>query len=80
VLTRDDRAVAAGHSVDPGRWLGLFEELMAAMMRADERADERGAARSASDTSLASVLIRHRPTSAPSRAQQALGGHPALNW
>jgi SRSO17 transposase len=28
VLTRDDRAVAAGHSVDPARWLGLFDELL----------------------------------------------------
>jgi SRSO17 transposase len=28
VLTRDDRAVAAGHSVDSARWQGLFDELM----------------------------------------------------
>jgi SRSO17 transposase len=28
VLTRDDRAVAAGHSVDPACWLELFDELM----------------------------------------------------
>ena len=26
--THDDLAVAAGHSVDPARWLGLFDELM----------------------------------------------------
>ena len=26
--THDDLAVAAGHSVDPGRWLGLLDELM----------------------------------------------------
>jgi hypothetical protein len=28
VRTHDDPAVAAGFSVDPGRWLGQFEELM----------------------------------------------------
>jgi hypothetical protein len=28
VLNLDDLAVAAGHSVDPGRWLGMFDELM----------------------------------------------------
>jgi SRSO17 transposase len=28
VTTHDDLAVAAGHSVDPGRWLGIFDELM----------------------------------------------------
>jgi SRSO17 transposase len=28
VLTGDDLAVAAGHSVDPARWLGLFDEVM----------------------------------------------------
>jgi len=28
VQTRDDLAVAAGHSVDPGRWLGILDELM----------------------------------------------------
>jgi len=26
--TNDDLAVAAGHSVDPGRWLGMLDELM----------------------------------------------------
>jgi hypothetical protein len=28
VTTHDDLAVAAGHSVDPARWLGLLDELM----------------------------------------------------
>jgi SRSO17 transposase len=28
VQTRDDLAVAAGHRVDPGRWLGMLDELM----------------------------------------------------
>jgi hypothetical protein len=28
VQTRDDLAVAAGHSVDPGRWLGILDELV----------------------------------------------------
>jgi SRSO17 transposase len=28
VSTLDDLAVAAGHSVDPGQWLGLLDELM----------------------------------------------------
>jgi hypothetical protein len=28
VTTGDDLLVAAGHSVDPGRWLGIFDELM----------------------------------------------------
>ena len=28
MTTHDDRAVAAGHSVDPGRWLGIFDDLM----------------------------------------------------
>jgi SRSO17 transposase len=28
VRTHDDLAVAAGHSVDPGRWLGIFDDLM----------------------------------------------------
>jgi hypothetical protein len=28
VTTHDDPAVAAGHSVDPGRWLGILDELM----------------------------------------------------
>jgi SRSO17 transposase len=28
VTTHDDLAVAAGHSVDPGRWLGILDELM----------------------------------------------------
>jgi SRSO17 transposase len=28
VTTRNDLAVAAGHSVDPGRWLDIFDELM----------------------------------------------------
>ena len=28
VWTPDDGAVAAGHSVDPARWRGLFDELM----------------------------------------------------
>jgi SRSO17 transposase len=28
VTTRDDLLVAAGHSVDPGRWLGVLDELM----------------------------------------------------
>jgi len=28
VQTNDDLLVAAGHSVDPGRWLGIFEDLM----------------------------------------------------
>jgi hypothetical protein len=28
VTTRDDLLVAAGPSVDPGRWLGIFDELM----------------------------------------------------
>jgi SRSO17 transposase len=27
-MTHDDLAVAAGHSVDPGRWLVMFDELM----------------------------------------------------
>ena len=28
VRTHDNLAVAAGHSVDPGRWLGIFDDLM----------------------------------------------------
>jgi hypothetical protein len=28
VTTNDDLLVAAGHSVDPGRWLGMLDELM----------------------------------------------------
>jgi len=28
VTTHDDLAVAADHSVDPGRWLGIFDDLM----------------------------------------------------
>jgi hypothetical protein len=28
VTTRDDLLVAAGPSVDPGRWVGIFDELM----------------------------------------------------
>jgi SRSO17 transposase len=28
VRTHDDLAVAAGHSVDPGRWLGILDDLM----------------------------------------------------
>jgi SRSO17 transposase len=28
VTTHDNLAVAAGHSVNPGRWLGIFDELM----------------------------------------------------
>jgi hypothetical protein len=28
VTTRDDRAVAAGHRVEPVRWLGMFDDLM----------------------------------------------------
>jgi DDE superfamily endonuclease len=28
VLNLDDRAVAAGHSVDPSRWLAMLDELM----------------------------------------------------
>ena len=28
MTTHDDRAVAAGLSVEPGRWLGQFEDLM----------------------------------------------------
>src|SRR5947207_12030117 len=28
VLNLDDRAVAAGHSVDPARWRGMFDDLM----------------------------------------------------
>jgi SRSO17 transposase len=28
VTTHDDLAVAAGHSVDPGRWLDIFDDLM----------------------------------------------------
>ena len=28
MLTRDDRLVAAGHSVDPVRWAGILDELM----------------------------------------------------
>src|SRR5215472_10282639 len=27
-MTREDRLVAAGPSVGPGRWLGIFDELM----------------------------------------------------
>ena len=28
MTTQDDLAVAAGHGIDPGRWLGLLDELM----------------------------------------------------
>jgi hypothetical protein len=28
VTTHDDLLVAAGPSVDPGRWVGIFDELM----------------------------------------------------
>jgi hypothetical protein len=27
VTTHDDLAVAAGHRADPGRWLGIFDDL-----------------------------------------------------
>jgi SRSO17 transposase len=45
VSTLDDRAVAAGHSVDPDRWLGLFEDLMARVAGRFARVEPRRRAR-----------------------------------
>jgi SRSO17 transposase len=45
VLTRDDRAVAAGLSVDPARWLGLFDELMGLIAGRFARVEPRRRAR-----------------------------------
>ena len=45
MLTRDDLPVAAGHSVDPARWLGLFDELMGRIARRFGRVEPRRRAR-----------------------------------
>ena len=43
--TPDDDAVAAGHSVDPARWRGLFDELMFLVAGRFARAEPRRTAR-----------------------------------
>src|SRR2546430_5883128 len=45
VRTHDDPAVAAGFSVDPGRWLGQFEELMGRIAGRFARVEPRRRAR-----------------------------------
>ena len=45
VTTRNDLAVAAGHSVDAGRWLGLLDELMLRAGRHFRRPEPRRRAR-----------------------------------
>jgi SRSO17 transposase len=46
VRTNDDRAVAAGHSVNAGRWLGNFDELMTRIGSRFRRVETRRRARS----------------------------------
>jgi SRSO17 transposase len=45
VTTRDDSLVAAGPSLDPGRWLGIFDELMTRAGSRFRRAEPRRRAR-----------------------------------
>jgi hypothetical protein len=45
VTARDDRLVAAGASVDPGRWLGMLDELMTRIGGRFRRAEPRRWAR-----------------------------------
>src|SRR5215831_18283292 len=45
MTTRDDLLVAAGPSVDPGRWLGIFDELMTRAGSRFRRAEPRRRAR-----------------------------------
>jgi len=45
VTTRDDLLVAAGPSVDSGRWLGIFDELMTRAGARFSRAEPRRRAR-----------------------------------
>jgi SRSO17 transposase len=45
VRTHDDLAVAAGHSVDPGRWLGIFDDLMLGVGARFRRVEPRRRAR-----------------------------------
>ena len=45
MTTRDDLLVAAGPSVDPGRWLGIFDELMTRLGSRFRRAEPRRRAR-----------------------------------
>ena len=45
MTTHDDLAVAAGHSVDPGQWLGLLDELMLRTGRRFRRPEPRRRAR-----------------------------------
>ena len=44
-MTRDDLLAAAGPSVDPGRWLGIFDELMTRAGARFSRAEPRRRAR-----------------------------------
>jgi SRSO17 transposase len=46
VTTHDDLAVAAGHSVDLGRWLGIFDDLMLCIGGRFRRVEPRRRARS----------------------------------
>ena len=45
MTTRDDLLAAAGPSVDPGRWLGTFDELMTRAGARFSRAEPRRRAR-----------------------------------
>ena len=45
MTTRDDSLAAAGPSVDPGRWLGIFDELMTRAGSRFRRAEPRWRAR-----------------------------------
>jgi hypothetical protein len=45
VQTRDDLLVAVGPSVDPGRWLGILDELMTRISGRFRRAEPRPRAR-----------------------------------
>jgi SRSO17 transposase len=45
VTTHDDRAVAAGHSVDPGRWLAEFDQLVGRIAGRFSRVEPRRSAR-----------------------------------
>lgn len=45
MTTHDDLAVAAGHSVEPGRWLGLLDELMVRIGSRFRRVEPRRRAR-----------------------------------
>jgi SRSO17 transposase len=45
VKTHDDRAVAAGHRLEPGRWLAGFDDLMARIGSRFRRVESRRRAR-----------------------------------